>query len=154
MIQLIVYAVLAFGLLAGAIGAWHSVQHSIAAPFVAAQIKQDQAAVDSLTAQLVAAKKQGADALADVASCEATAKTQSDLVDLWQGTAAANLKRARAAEAAGQASHQVAQTAIARYQEIASRPPVKDETCEQKLAKTDKLLRDAARALAAAKAGK
>lgn len=154
MISLILYAVLAAGVIFGAITAWHSIQHSIAAPFVAEQIAHDQQVVDAANKRADAAEARATGAESDTKACVGNAKTQSDLVARWQAEAARRLAESAKAKAEGAAARQISQTAIQRYQEIAARPPIKDETCQAQLAKVDKLLRDAATARAAAKAGK
>lgn len=154
MISLILYAVLAAGVIFGAITAWHSVQHSIAAPFVAEQIAHDQQVVNAANKRADDAEAQVKNAQSDTAACVQTSNAQSAKVKQWQDEATRLAGIAAKAKAAGAAEHQVAQTAVARYQQIAAAPPVKDQTCQQKLDATDKLLRDAARARAAAKAGK
>lgn len=152
LIQLAIYAALA----AGAALAFHAFeQHYFVGPAeirgAADQRAQDEPILEQVKAQRDAALKQAADALTDVASCTSAVKTQSDLVSLWQSRARENFTAAAKARAEGQAAHVVAQTAVQRYQQIAAAPPVKDQTCQQKLDATDKLLRDAARARAAAK---
>jgi flagellar basal body-associated protein FliL len=154
MISLILYGVLAAGAIFGAITVWHSVEHSISAPFVAEQIAHDQEVVNAANKRADDAEGRTKNAQSDTAACVSAVKTQSDLVDLWQGRAKENFAAAAKARAEGAAAHVVAQTAVQRYQQIAAAPPVKDQTCQQKLDATDKLLRDAARARAAAKAGK
>jgi len=149
LIQLAIYAALA----AGAAIAFHEFEQThYVKPAMEAQRAKDQVEYAKQGEQLAAAQKQGQDALADVASCVANSKTQTDLVDLWQHRAQENYAAAQKAKAESAAKSVESKTAIARYQEIAARPPVKDQTCQQKLDATDKLLRDAARARAAAKA--
>jgi hypothetical protein len=115
------------------------------------QLKKDAATLEQVKAERDAARKQSADALADVQACVSTTNAQSAQVKAWQAEAARRQADAAKARTDSAAASQAAKTAIARYQEIAARPPVKDQTCEQKLEATDKLLRDAARARAAAK---
>jgi flagellar basal body-associated protein FliL len=151
LIQLAIYAALA----AGAALAFHEFEQvHYVKPAMESQRAKDEVAYEAQGEQLTAARKQSTDALADVASCTAASKKQSDLVDLWQLRAKQNFDAAQKARAEGQAAHAVAQTAVQRYQQIAAAPPVKDQTCQQKLDATDKLLRDAARLRAAAKAAK
>lgn len=154
MVSIIFYGLLAAGTIFGAITAWHGIQHSIAAPFVAEQIAHDQQVVDAANKRADDAEARVKNAQSDTAACVASLGTQTGLVQKWQATAAANLAAAAKAKADSAASHNAALTAIQRYQQIAAAPPVKDQTCQQKLDATDKLLRDAARARAAAKAGK
>jgi hypothetical protein len=115
------------------------------------QLAKDQPVLEGVKTERDAAKKQATDALADVESCKSNVKTQNDLVDLWQSRAKENAAAAAKARAAGQAEHATSQSEIQRLQQIAAAPPVKDQTCQQKLDATDKLLRDAARARASAK---
>lgn len=147
LIQLAIYAALA----GGALFAFHEFeQKQYVEPAerrgAANQLAADQKVVADLTAQLTAAKKQGTDALADLDSCKTKTQTQSDQVNRWKAEADRRAAETAKAKAAGAVASRAAQTAIASYQEIAARPPVKDQTCEQKLQATDKLLRDAARA--------
>ena len=148
LIQLAIYGAIA----AAAMFAFHEFeQEHYVKPAMEEQRLKDQKVVDDLNVQLAAAKKQGADALADVQSCVAASATQSAQVKAWQAEATKRAADAAKARADSAVASQAAKTAIARYQEIAARPPVRDQTCEQKLEATDKLLRDAARARAATK---
>jgi hypothetical protein len=152
--MLIVYAVLAAGLAFGAITAWDGFKDSIGNPYAEAQMTKDAGVLEQVKTERDAAQKQSADALSDVQSCVAASKTQTAQVETWQAEAKRRQADAAKAKAEGVAAHQAAQTAISRYQEIAARPPIKDETCEAQLGKVDKLLRDAAKARAAAKGAK
>lgn len=150
-VEAIIWAVIA----GGAMVAFHEFEQThYVTPAKEAQRAADQIEYAKVNAQLVAAQKQSADALADGAACVATANTQSVQVKAWQAEAAKRASDAAKARADGAAASAAAKTAIARYQTIVSQPPVKDQTCQQKLDATDKLLRDAARARAAAKVGK
>lgn len=148
LIQLAIYAAIA-----GA--AYVAFDHYIVGPAevrgAANQLAKDQPVLEAVKTERDAAKKQAADAMTDVQACVAASATQSNQVKAWQAEAAKRAADAAKARAESAAASQAAKTAIARYQEIAARPPVKDQTCEQKLEATDKLLRDAARARAAAK---
>ena len=144
MVQLIIYAVLALGLIAGAIGAWHSFRTWVAAPLVAAQIAQDQKAVDAAGKRATEAEAQASAARADTAACVQTSSAQSEQVQRWQDEAAKRLADAARARAESAAANQAARTAIARYEHIVALPPAKDQTCEQQLEATDRLLREAA----------
>lgn len=110
------------------------------------QLVADQKVVAKLQTKLDEATKQATDALADVQSCTAKVGTQTALVDNWKKAAKINADLAAKAKADGAASHKVAATVIERYQTIVNAPPVKDQSCQQKLDAVDKLLRDAARA--------
>lgn len=118
------------------------------------QLAKDQPVLDGVKAERDAARRQSTDALADVQACTAASATQSAQVKLWKDEATKRQAEAAKARSEAVAASAVSKTNIARYQEIAARPPVKDQTCQQKLDATDKLLRDAARARAATKAGK
>lgn len=154
LIQLAIYAALAGALWFGAHKAWDGFVDWVSEPRVRAQVVADTVVLEQVKTERDAAQKQAADAMTDVQACVSTSNVQSAKVKQWQDEASRLAGIAAKAKAAGAAEHQVAQTAIQRYQAIASAPPVKDQTCQQKLDATDKLLRDAARARAAAKAGK
>jgi hypothetical protein len=148
LIQLAIYAALA----AGAALAFHEFEQThYVKPAMEDQRAKDQVEYAKVNAQLTAAQKQSTDALADVASCTAASATQSAQVKAWQAEATRRAADAAKARQEGAAASAAAKTAVARYQQIASAPPVKDQTCQQKLDATDKLLRDAARLRAAAK---
>lgn len=153
LIELLIYAAIAAVVAAAAWAAWTDFRHWAGAPDVEKQRLADQKFVDAANeragaAQTAAAEaeRRASNAQADTAACVKTTQEQTDAVKRWKaeadrrGTEVARAKAASAAAARGTAE------AVARLQEIAKRPPVKDQTCEQKLQATDKLLRDAARA--------
>lgn len=146
LIQLAIYGAIIGAVAFGAHKAWDGFKSDIAAPYVQAQIAADQKVVDEANRIRARAEKQAAESQADIDSCTATLDTQSVEVDRWKATAAQRLKETQKARADALLADAAKKQSIAQLQEIARRPPVKDETCQQKLDKVDKLLRDAARA--------
>jgi hypothetical protein len=143
LIKLAIYAAIAAA-------AYIAFDHYILGPAerrgAANQLAADQKVVNKLTTERDDARTQSTDALADVDACKASLVAQGNAVEQWKRAAKANSDAAAKARADGEASHQAATAAIKRYQEIASAPPAKDQTCQQKLDAVDKLLRDAAKA--------
>lgn len=130
--------------------AWTGFKNSIAAPYVAAQIARDQPQIDAANKKTADADQRALNAQNDTASCKSGAERQNAGVKRWQDEALANLARAKKAETENRQRASERENMRTELQ-IRAKDSSKAATCEGRLAEIDKMLRDEARARAAAK---
>lgn len=129
----------------GGFEAWTGFKEHISAPYVAAQIKSDQAVVDAANAKVLDANTRAGNARADTDQCTSKLDEATASIVKWQDTAARNLAAAREARAQNDVLKAKMQSTNAQYQAIIDTPK-KYASCQAELSAVDKLLRDAARA--------
>jgi hypothetical protein len=104
---------------------------------------------DANTAR-AAAEKQASDSQSDIAACTDKLGKQSDAVTAWKKAATDAEARYETEKKKGATKDAALAQQQAAYVAIVNAPPVKDLTCQQELARVDKLLRDAAKTRAGA----
>ena len=142
MVTLIIYAIIAAGALFVGYKAWDGFKTSIAEPYVQAQMKHDQATVDTANAAQKAAEAERDHAKADTASCVAMTQVQNDEIAKWQRAASANAANAKAAKAQAVKDAAAAAPKIAELQAAAAAKP-QLMSCQAELDKTKVVLKDA-----------
>ena len=143
--SLIIYGVVAAAIAGFAYTAWHGFVEHISAPYVAAQIKSDQAHIDKAAKAEADAEAERDHAVADTVACVASSAKQSAEVDRWKANADRMAKAAVEARVQAQREAAVAAPRIADLQAKAAAQP-KLMACEEELGKAKDVLRDALRA--------
>ncbi len=140
----LIYLVGAGMVMAGIWSAWSAFKQSIAAPYVAEQVAQDQATINGFKANAAKADEERDHAIADRDAAQKAAKQQGDALQ------AARVEQDKAQAAARALAIKYAQATAANAKRLADLqakaggPPVARE-CADMLGSTDQILRDSAK---------
>lgn len=144
-VTLLLYAGMVAAVLGIAWKAWDGFKHSIAAPYVAAQMKADQALIDTANSDRDAAEARATSAAKDLEGVKSASAEQTKALREAEAqalTAQAAARTAGIKYAAEVAKHADRITALAK---LAGQPPVAGQSCEAVLRAADAILRDSQR---------
>lgn len=145
LIELAIWGVALAALAAAAYSAWKGFEEHIAAPYVAEQIRQDQAVINTANSERDAAKAEAKGARTDLESIKLQAGEQTKALrtaEALAATAQAAARQAGIAYATEVAKHATRISELARR---ATSPADGGRACADVLASVDAILRDSAK---------
>lgn len=145
LIQMVIIGVAIAAASGAAYMAWNGFKQYIAAPYVADQIKEDQAAIDTAKSERDAAVERAKGAETDSKSAKDAAAAQSLAID--EANKQTALAQAAARAAGIKYAAEVAKHAdrITKLQSLAGAAAAAGRSCEAVLSATDAILRDSQR---------
>lgn len=136
LVLLIVYGLLAAGVTFGVYTAWSGFKEKIAQPYVAAQIKADQAKIDEAENKAKAAEAESGRSKDETKACLAKGEAQNSAVKGWQDAATKAQGEAARLRAAQKKQDAETQSYIDRKTAEAAAASNKSMTCAEELGKT------------------